>query len=156
NLKGLADALATRQKAAGLDPVGLDPKYPGLREVFREGDPLADSLRQPIDFFSPDTFSYTVLEIGTDGRTLSISSYGVDSYGKHTSLQPSASRPARESLGFKVDADAPADAAEYRAFGVGCPGTYGTPGLSAQPGSLPWIGELFTLRLTNLGQSPFL
>ncbi len=33
-------------------------QYPGLHDVFREGDPDADTLRQPVDFYSPDTFNY--------------------------------------------------------------------------------------------------
>ena len=38
----LADNFAAQQIALGIDPLGLDPTYPGLHDVTREGDPLAD------------------------------------------------------------------------------------------------------------------
>src|SRR5439155_1297308 len=57
NNKLIADSIAAAQTAAGIDPLGLDPSYPGLHNVTRENDPMADSVRQPVDFYSPDTFN---------------------------------------------------------------------------------------------------
>ena len=38
-------------------------------------------------------------------------------------------------------------------FGTGCPGSGGTPALGSDQGSLPWIGDTFASRLSNLGPS---
>src|SRR5262249_19288680 len=43
NVKSLADSFASQQEARGIDPIGLDPSFPGLQNVFREGDPSADT-----------------------------------------------------------------------------------------------------------------
>jgi len=45
-------------------------KNPGLQHVMRDGDPNADTLRQPADFYSPDTFNYNVLDVSADGKVL--------------------------------------------------------------------------------------
>jgi len=47
----------------------------------------------------------------------------------------------------------PVDPASYGPFGSGCAGSAGTPALAAAAGQLPWIGEGFTLELTNLPPS---
>ena len=80
NIKTLADNLVKTQTAAGVNPLGLDPNFPGLKNVVREGDPNADTLRQPIDFFSPDTFNYTVFDLSADGKTLNVNVQGINSY----------------------------------------------------------------------------
>ena len=76
--KQLADSIANAQTAANIEPLGLGG-YPGLRKVTRLGDPLADALRQPVDFYSPDTFNYNVLEVSPDGNSLTVTSYGITS-----------------------------------------------------------------------------
>jgi hypothetical protein len=50
-----------------------------LHKVTRLGDPEADTLRQPADFYSPDTFNYNVLDVSPDGKTLAVMSYGINS-----------------------------------------------------------------------------
>jgi hypothetical protein len=40
--------------------------------------------------------------------------------------------------------------ATHARFGAGCAGSAGTPLLAAAAGSLPWLGETFTLNLTSL------
>ena len=77
-VKKLADSIANAESAAGLEPIGL-AGYPGLRNVTRLGDPDADTLRQPADFYSPDTFNYNVLDVSADGKTLTVTSYGINS-----------------------------------------------------------------------------
>lgn len=104
SLKALVDLVAASQKAKGLNPLGLDPQFPGLQNVFREGDPQADRLRQPIDFTSPDTFNYVTLEISADGSTLSVDTFGINSYAADTFPEPQAVGPIRKILGFQVKA----------------------------------------------------
>ena len=102
NVKSVADGLAGQQQANGIDPIGLAPDYPGLQKVYREGDPDADSLRQPVDFYTPDTFNYAVLDIGPSGKTLSVNLYGINSYAANTFPEPNSSDPVRRILGFHV------------------------------------------------------
>lgn len=102
-LKNIADTIVQKQQRAGVNPIGLDPKFPGLRNVIREGDPNADKLRQPIDFYSPDTFNYALLDISADGKTLSVNIQGINSYPKGTFPEPSTANPVRSILSFKID-----------------------------------------------------
>ena len=102
NLKSLADNLANTQISKGIDPIGLDPNFPGLHNVFREDDPDADTLRQPIDFYSPDTFNYVTLDISNDGSTLSVNTYGINSYAPNTFPEPDQVEPVRHISGFDV------------------------------------------------------
>ena len=76
--KKLADSIANAESAAGVESIGLGG-YPGLHNVTRLGDPAADTLRQPADFYSPDTFNYNVLDVSADGKTLTVTSYGINS-----------------------------------------------------------------------------
>ncbi len=102
-LKNIADSIAQKQTNAGVNPIGLDPKFPGLRNVVREGDPNADKLRQPIDFYSPNTFNYAILDISADGKTLSVDVQGINSSPKGTFPEPSTVNPVRSILRFKID-----------------------------------------------------
>jgi phosphodiesterase/alkaline phosphatase D-like protein len=77
-VKKLADSIANAQIAANVEPIGL-AGYHGLQNVTRLGDPHADKLRQPADFYSPDTFNYNVLDVSADGKTLTVTSYGINS-----------------------------------------------------------------------------
>ncbi len=104
NLKKLADTLVADEVAKGINPIGLDPQYPGLINVVREGDPNANSRREAIDFYSPDTFNYATLDISQDGKVLSVKVYGINSYGANTFPEPSQTGPVREILGFQVKA----------------------------------------------------
>ena len=58
-----------------------------------------------------------------------------------------------DTWGFTPGADA-----TYATFGAGCPGTRGMPTLAAQQGSLPRIGQTFSLQIGNLpfNATPFL
>jgi hypothetical protein len=44
----------------------------------------------------------------------------------------------------------PVSPASHTPFGAGCAGSAGVPALDAAPGQLPWLGDLFTLRVENL------
>lgn len=105
NIKSLADALATQQQSSGVNPIGLAANFPGLQNVFREGDTQANSLRQPVDFFTPDTFNYVTFDISADGNTLSMNTYGINSYAGNTFPEPDpTNNPVRNILGFTVQA----------------------------------------------------
>jgi phosphodiesterase/alkaline phosphatase D-like protein len=105
NNKIIADSIATAQIAAGINPVGLSPGYPGLHNVARENDPLADALRQPVDFYSPDTFNFNTLDTSADGTTLTVSSIGINSYPVNSRPEyDPVNNPARQLFRFQVDA----------------------------------------------------
>jgi len=104
NLLQIARNFAAQQAVRGIDPIGLDPSFSGLHALFREGDAAADIVRQPFDFFSPDTFNYATLEIGAC-PTLTVSIYGIDSYAVNTFPQPLTPSPVRQILSFKIDPD---------------------------------------------------
>lgn len=104
NIKSIADSLANQQKSFGIDPIGLDPNYPGLHHVYRDGDPNADKLRQSVDFYVPDTFNYAILDISRDGKTLSLNTYGINSFPANTFPEPNSANPIKRILGFQVNA----------------------------------------------------
>jgi 3-phytase/alkaline phosphatase D len=104
NIQKLADDLANKQKAAKVNPIGLDPNFSGLKNVVREGDANADTNRSAFDFYSPDTFNYTVFDISADGKTLNVNVQGVNSYAKNTFPEPSNTNPVRSILSFSLDA----------------------------------------------------
>ena len=104
NIQSLANALANQQQSAGVDPIGLDSSYFGLKVNYREGDANATSSPSPVDFYSPDTFNYSTLDVSADGQTLTVQINGTNSYGANTFPQPDASNPVREILNFQVSA----------------------------------------------------
>jgi phosphodiesterase/alkaline phosphatase D-like protein len=106
NIKTLADTLAARQTAAGVNPIGLSPTFAGLKNVFREGDPNADTNRQAVDFYSPDTFNYTTFDVSADGKTLNVKVQGVNSTAINTFPEPNTTNPVRTILSFSLDAAA--------------------------------------------------
>jgi hypothetical protein len=98
----LADSIANAQTAANIEPIGL-AGYPGLKDVKRFGDPHANSLRQPADFYSPDTFNYNVLDVNGDGKELTITSYGINSTVQNGFVEyDPVNNPERELFSFKV------------------------------------------------------
>src|SRR5262249_48922046 len=103
--KSMADRLAAYERAAGIEPIGLRRNFPGLKQVFREGDPEADTMRSAVDFFSVDTFNYATLEISADGKSLAVDYWGIDSYPPNRFPEPSEIRAPRRILGFRIEAD---------------------------------------------------
>jgi hypothetical protein len=75
-VKSVADKLNTDEHAIGIEPIGLRPNFPGLKHVYREGDPHADAKRQPRDFYSADRFNYVTLQISADGKSLTVDTLG--------------------------------------------------------------------------------
>jgi len=102
--KKLADSLANAQAAANLEPIGL-VGYPGLHHLVREGDPLAAVTPQPVDFYSPDTFNYNKFDVTPDGKTLTITSYGINSTVQNSFQEyDAAHNPERPIFSFQIDA----------------------------------------------------
>jgi phosphodiesterase/alkaline phosphatase D-like protein len=102
HIKSLADALVASETAAGVDPIGLDAAFPGLKNVTREGDPTAGTLPQAFDFYSPDTFNFARLSTSADGSTLTVTVDGINSYAVNTFPQPGTDNPVREILSFQI------------------------------------------------------
>jgi phosphodiesterase/alkaline phosphatase D-like protein len=63
--------------------LGLPANFPGLRNVFRQGDPNAATSPSPVDFLSPDTFNYMIVEVAEDA-TLTVTTWGIPSYRQNT------------------------------------------------------------------------
>ncbi len=101
--KQLADSLANAETAAGIEPIGLGG-YPGLRNVARIGDANADTLRQPADFYSPDTYNYNILDVSADGKTLTVTSKGINSTVQNSFLEyDSLNNPEQTIFSFSID-----------------------------------------------------
>jgi hypothetical protein len=103
NIKTLADALANAEIAAGVEPIGLQG-YPGLHDVIREGDSAADANREAVDFYSPDTFNFTVLDVSKNGKQLTVTSVGMNATAQNAGAEYTAASPARAVLSFKIHA----------------------------------------------------
>ncbi|MBS9383587.1 MAG: SdiA-regulated domain-containing protein [Dolichospermum sp. BR01] len=106
NIKAIADDLATKQAAAGIEPIGLNG-YAGLHDVKRDQNGTLVSKATPgaVDFYSPDTFNYSVLEVSPDGNTLTVTSKGINSTAQNSATEYDASgNPIRTLFSFQVDA----------------------------------------------------
>jgi hypothetical protein len=57
-----------------------------------------------VDFYSPDTFNFTVLDVSADGRTLAVTSVGMDSTAQNAGLEYVSGPQARTLFSFQVDA----------------------------------------------------
>jgi phosphodiesterase/alkaline phosphatase D-like protein len=101
--KQYADSIAAAQVAAGIEPLGLIG-YPGLHDLYREGDPTAAANPQPVDFYSPDTFNFTLLDVNANGKTLTVTSIGMDSTAQNAGIEYANGPQARKIFSFQVDA----------------------------------------------------
>ena len=99
----VANSIAAAQRTAGIEPLGLIG-YPGLHDIVRDGDPTAGTTPQPVDFYSPDTFNFTVLDVSADGKELTVSTIGMDSTAQNIGLEYANGPQARKIFSFKVDA----------------------------------------------------
>ena len=100
--QGAANLIANAQIAAGIDPIGL-PNYPGLHDLFRDGDPTASRSPQPVDFYSPDTFNFTVLDVSPSGKTLTVKSVGMNSTALNAAIEYANGPQARTIFSFQID-----------------------------------------------------
>ncbi|HLH55243.1 MAG TPA: alkaline phosphatase family protein, partial [Verrucomicrobiae bacterium] len=109
SVQGAANLIANAQVSAGVEPIGL-LGYPGLHDVKREQDGalIAETTPQYADFYSPDTFNYNTLDVSADGKTLTVTSWGINSTAQNSALEYNpAANPAREIFSFQVDAASP-------------------------------------------------
>jgi len=91
-----------RKALRGIEPVGL-VGYPGLQHVMRLGDANADTLHQPADFYRPDTFNYNVLDVSADGKTLTVTSYGMNSTVQNGFVEyDPVNNPERALFSFQI------------------------------------------------------
>jgi phosphodiesterase/alkaline phosphatase D-like protein len=102
NVQTLAQNFAAEQSSLGIDPIGLDAKFPGLKDVSREGDANAGTSPSAVDFYSPDTFNFADLNVSADGSTLTLTVRGINSYAVNTFPQPGTSNPVRQILQFQI------------------------------------------------------
>ena len=61
----------------------MPANLPGLRNVFRQDDPKPASPPSPVDFLSPDTFNYTIVDVAEDS-TLTATTWGIPFYQQNT------------------------------------------------------------------------
>ncbi len=111
NITSLLAATDTGLAAAGAPLVGLSG-FSGLSNVHRQFDTAAAS---PIDFYSPDTFNYTTLDVSADGQFLTVDTYGIPSYLQNTF--PATTQAPSDIMGFTLAAGFTAATPCY------CPGT---------------------------------
>jgi len=102
NIKAIADSVAAAELAASIDPIGLQ-NYPGLHDLVREGDPTAGTNPQPVDFYSPDSFNFTVLDVSPNGKTLTVSSVGMNSTAQNAGTEYANGPQARTIFSFQID-----------------------------------------------------
>jgi phosphodiesterase/alkaline phosphatase D-like protein len=106
NIQAIANDLATKQAAAGVEPIGL-LGYPGLHDVMRDtnGVLVAETTPQAADFYSPDTFNYNILDVSADGRTLTVISKGINSTAQNSATEYGvAGNTVRTLFSFQIDA----------------------------------------------------
>ena len=94
--------LAAKETAAGVNPIGLAASYPGLFNVWRQGDPNASKNPTPVDFYSPDTFNYGSFEV-TPAGVLNFTLRGIPSYAQDSQPLPSASNQPQDILRFSIN-----------------------------------------------------
>ena len=97
------NSIVAAQQAVGVEPFGLIG-YPGLHDLVREGDPTAGTNPQPVDFYSPDTFNFSVLDVDASGKTLTVRSVGMDATAQNAGIEYANGPQARTIFSFKVDA----------------------------------------------------
>ncbi len=104
SIKGAAELIANAQSLAGVEPIGLQG-YPGLRDLVRENDPNAAISPNAGDFYSPDTFNYTILDVSAEGKTLSVRSVGMAATPSNSGVEYADGPQAHEIFSFKIDTD---------------------------------------------------
>src|SRR5262249_47992123 len=100
--QGAANLIANAQIAAGIDPIGFSYN-PGVHDLFRDGDPTAGTNPQPGDFYSPDTFNFTVLDVSLSGKTLTVKSVGMNSTLQNAASEYANGPQARTIFSFQID-----------------------------------------------------
>jgi phosphodiesterase/alkaline phosphatase D-like protein len=106
SVQGAANLIANAESAAGVEPIGL-MGYAGLHDVKRDQDGtlVSETTPQAADFYSPDTFNYNVLQVSADGKTLTVTSKGINSTAQNAAAEYGAGgNTIRTIFSFQVDA----------------------------------------------------
>jgi phosphodiesterase/alkaline phosphatase D-like protein len=98
-----ANSIFAAQQTAGVEPLGLIGSL-GLHNLFRIGDATANVSPQPVDFYSPDTFNFSVLDVSADGLDLSVKIVGMSSTAQNSGIEYPAGPQAGTILSFDMDA----------------------------------------------------
>jgi hypothetical protein len=114
--KQYADSIVAAQTAASVETLGLIG-YPGLKNLVRDGDPTAGTNPQAVDFYSPDTFNFTTLDVSADGKTLTVKSIGMDATAQNAGIEYANGPQARTLFSFDIDAPTPIQA--WRTYYLG-------------------------------------
>ena len=114
--KQYSDSIVAAQTAAGVETLGLIG-YPGLKNLVRDGDPTAGTSPQAVDFYSPDTFNFTTLDVSADGKTLTVKSIGMDATAQNAGIEYANGPQARTIFSFQIDAPTPIQA--WRTYYLG-------------------------------------
>ncbi len=101
NLSSLVATTNAGLTAAGEPDIGLQG-FTGLSNVHRQLDPNSGTVNSSIDFYSPDTFNYTILDVAADGSSLTVDTYGIPSYQANTF--PQTSPAVTDIMGFTLAA----------------------------------------------------
>jgi hypothetical protein len=110
NIQAIANSIVTAETNAGIEPIGL-VGYSGVTNVFRDtnGALAAVSSPEAVDFYSPDTFNYNILDVSADGKTLTVKSMGIYSTAQNSASEYDAiGNPARTLFSFDIPAADPA------------------------------------------------
>ena len=79
-------------------PTGLPADFPGLTVTHRRFGPQGGPPR-PMDFFIPDQFAYSTLEVDPSG-VLTVETFGIDAY--KTNIFPEKPIPAERVMSFRI------------------------------------------------------
>ncbi|MFL5252254.1 MAG: PEP-CTERM sorting domain-containing protein [Rhodopila sp.] len=86
-----------------------------------EGD--TSGICSSVDFFSPDTFNYSLLDVSADGSSLSVDVWGIPSYQQNTF--PTTGLSPTNILGFTIQQGFVADIPEPASIAVFATGLAG-------------------------------
>src|SRR5262249_25604752 len=106
SVQGAANLIANAQIAAGVEPLGL-MGYAGLHDVKRDqnGVLVDEATPQAVDFYSPDTFNFNILQVSPDGKTLTVTAKGINSTAQNSAAEYGANgNTIRTLFSFQVDA----------------------------------------------------
>jgi hypothetical protein len=107
-------------------PIGLCA-FTGVSNVHRQLDLASGSGCSSVDFYSPDTFNYTTLDVSADGSSLTVDTYGIPSYQANTF--PQDAPPVTDILGFTIQAGFLAQTPEPASIALLASGLIGLVGL---------------------------
>ncbi|NDJ10073.1 MAG: hypothetical protein EBY17_02635 [Acidobacteriia bacterium] len=150
----LANSIVAAQQATGIEPFGL-MGYPGLHDVTREGDPTAGTNPQAADFYSPDTFNFAVLDVSADGKTLTVSTIGMDATAQNSGTEYVNGPQARKIFSFQVDAAPSVSAGSLPPAIVSVTNSFGNSPVIAPNTWVSIVGDRLAARQRNWASTDF-